>query len=103
MSQIASQVQRSDGSWHPAEVIHRRRNDHNSDHEYYVHYDGFDRRLDEWIKKDRIRAIEGGEVKPSQIFSGLLCLSAFSHEKLDRTRTSFSAKVFLPLDCDGVA
>ena len=59
------QVQRADGSWHPAEVIHRRRNDTSGQYEYYVHYDGFNRRLDEWVKRDRIKALkddENGEV-----------------------------------------
>jgi hypothetical protein len=34
--------------------------------EYYVHYEGFNRRLDEWVKRDRIRVLEeeNGEVMP---------------------------------------
>jgi len=82
-------VKRSDGSWHPAEVIHRRliaegdgagclsaaapsapapkvkkidttkagaSDDTSTDkYEYYVHYSGFNRRLDEWVRRDRVR------------------------------------------------
>ncbi|XP_074647511.1 histone acetyltransferase KAT8-like [Tubulanus polymorphus] len=44
-------VQRSDETWHPAEVIQSRKND--GHHEYYVHYEGFNRRLDEWVTGER--------------------------------------------------
>ncbi|XP_069680107.1 histone acetyltransferase KAT8 [Periplaneta americana] len=47
-------VRRSDGSWHPAEVIQTRYNDVESHYEYYVHYEGYNRRLDEWVQRDRI-------------------------------------------------
>jgi histone acetyltransferase MYST1 len=50
-------VQRSDGTWHSAEIIQIRPNEQpgggNSTFEYYVHYEGFNRRLDEWIELDR--------------------------------------------------
>ena len=50
-------VQRSDNSWHSAEIIQIRPNEQpgggNSSFEYYVHYEGFNRRLDEWIELDR--------------------------------------------------
>ena len=46
------------GEWYPAEIIEQRvsRQDENSDSflEYYVHYLGFDRRLDEWVARERI-------------------------------------------------
>ena len=48
-------AQRADGSWHPANVVHRRNNADTSQTEYYVHYEGFNRRLDEWVKSDRIK------------------------------------------------
>jgi len=87
-------VRRADGTWHPAEVIHRRLildngslcdsgqpNDlssgievkteikdevnktikHDSDqdpYEYYIHYESFNRRLDEWVKRDRMRPLD---------------------------------------------
>lgn len=49
-------AKRTDGSWHAANVVHRRTNPDTDETEYYVHYDGFNRRLDEWIKSDRIKS-----------------------------------------------
>merc|ERR1712029_843477 len=43
-------AKRADGSWHSANVVHRRTNPDTQETEYYVHYEGFNRRLDEWIK-----------------------------------------------------
>ncbi len=48
-------VRRGESSWHTAEVIHRRFNDPAGRFEYYVHYEGFNRRLDEWVTRDRMR------------------------------------------------
>ena len=48
-------AKRADGSWHSANVVHRRTNPDTHETEYYVHYEGFNRRLDEWIKSDRIK------------------------------------------------
>ena len=46
---------RSDGTSHVAEVIQKRFNNlKNNCLEYYVHYRGFNRRLDEWIDSSRI-------------------------------------------------
>ena len=36
-----------------AEVIERRFNKATGFHEYYVHYEGSNRRLDEWVTKDK--------------------------------------------------
>nr|XP_002739824.1 PREDICTED: histone acetyltransferase KAT8-like [Saccoglossus kowalevskii] len=47
-------VKRSDNTWHKAEVIHSRENDLVGRKEFYVHYKGFNRRLDEWVDKDRL-------------------------------------------------
>ncbi|KAL7648404.1 UNVERIFIED_CONTAM: hypothetical protein RMT77_000310 [Armadillidium vulgare] len=47
-------VQRADQSWQVAEIIQRRYNDIEQQHEYYVHYQGLNRRLDEWVTKERI-------------------------------------------------
>ncbi|XP_078319553.1 histone acetyltransferase KAT8-like [Crassostrea virginica] len=48
-------VKRPDGTWHAAEIIQSRGSDSgNGKHEYYVHYDGFNRRLDEWVEMDRL-------------------------------------------------
>ena len=37
----------------PAEIIQRRYNKSTNFYEYYVHYEGFNRRLDEWVTKER--------------------------------------------------
>lgn len=33
----------------PAEIIQTRYNDNDQQYEYYVHYEGYNRRLDEWV------------------------------------------------------
>lgn len=38
----------------PAEIIQTRYNESESHYEYYVHYEGHNRRLDEWVPRDRI-------------------------------------------------
>lgn len=38
----------------PAEIIQTRYNENESHYEYYVHYEGHNRRLDEWVPRDRI-------------------------------------------------
>nr|XP_039253674.1 histone acetyltransferase KAT8-like [Styela clava]XP_039253675.1 histone acetyltransferase KAT8-like [Styela clava]XP_039253676.1 histone acetyltransferase KAT8-like [Styela clava] len=46
---------RSDDTWHNAEVLQTRVNAlHDDRHEYYVHYHGLNRRLDEWVESSRI-------------------------------------------------
>ena len=40
---------KSDGTLYKAEVLEKRINPNNNREEYYVHYEGLDRRLDEWI------------------------------------------------------
>ncbi|PSN47885.1 Histone acetyltransferase KAT8 [Blattella germanica] len=49
-------VRRSDGSWHPAVIIQSRCNS-NGCYDYYVHYESYDRRLDEWVQKDRVTTL----------------------------------------------
>ncbi|KAK3792344.1 hypothetical protein RRG08_046653 [Elysia crispata] len=46
-------VKRSDNTLHAAEIIQSRQNESGTQ-EFYVHYEGFDRRLDEWIDPDRL-------------------------------------------------
>jgi len=52
-------VRRSDNTWHAAEVIHHRYNEAEAGPEYYVHYENFNRRLDEWVLRDRIMNTAG--------------------------------------------
>jgi len=47
-------VRKSDDLWCLAEVIQKRQSEQNGRFEYYVHYDNFNRRLDEWVQRDRI-------------------------------------------------
>ncbi|KAF6208070.1 hypothetical protein GE061_016520 [Apolygus lucorum] len=47
-------VRRKSDDWLPAEIIEARFNDQESCYEYYVHYEGYNRRLDEWVPRDRI-------------------------------------------------
>lgn len=37
----------------PAEIIHKRFNEECNKDEYYVHYDGCDRRLDQWLPPEQ--------------------------------------------------
>ncbi|RUS75745.1 hypothetical protein EGW08_016496 [Elysia chlorotica] len=46
-------VKRSDNTLHAAEIIQSRHSESGTQ-EYYVHYEGFDRRLDEWIDPERL-------------------------------------------------
>ncbi|KAG7251622.1 hypothetical protein CRUP_002574 [Coryphaenoides rupestris] len=46
--------QRADQTWHSSEVIQSRTNDQEGREEFYVHYVGFNRRLDEWVGKSRL-------------------------------------------------
>ncbi|XP_036402088.1 histone acetyltransferase KAT8-like [Megalops cyprinoides] len=63
--------QRTDKTWHSAEVIQSRHNEQEGREEFYVHYIGFNRRLDEWVGKARLaltktvkdavrKSVEGG-------------------------------------------
>ncbi|XP_067640164.1 histone acetyltransferase KAT8-like isoform X2 [Eurosta solidaginis] len=53
-------IKRADGNVHPAQIIQSRSGDGtgtaspNAPTEYYVHYVGLNRRLDEWVSRDRI-------------------------------------------------
>lgn len=46
-------TRRSDGALYPAQIIQSRQNESNAA-EYYVHYVGLNRRLDQWVTRDRI-------------------------------------------------
>ncbi|XP_075154342.1 males absent on the first [Haematobia irritans] len=49
-------IKRADGNSHPAQIIQSRETEPGSNvkAEYYVHYVGLNRRLDEWVSRDRI-------------------------------------------------
>lgn len=48
-----------DGKMLMCEIIERRGDGCGADWEYYVHYEGFDRRLDEWVPADRMHQAPG--------------------------------------------
>merc|ERR1719233_2866941 len=56
-------VRRADNTWCQAEVIQQRINEIENQYEYYVHYENFNRRLDEWVLRDRIMASYGTEAE----------------------------------------
>jgi len=56
-------VRRADNTWCQAEVIQKRVNESENQYEYYVHYENFNRRLDEWVLRDRIMASYGTEAE----------------------------------------
>ncbi|KAK9506190.1 hypothetical protein O3M35_008171 [Rhynocoris fuscipes] len=47
-------VRMKSDDWLPAEIIEARFNDQEKCYEYYVHYEGYNRRLDEWVPRGRI-------------------------------------------------
>ena len=47
-------VRRTDNTWCQAEVIQKRFNDGLREYEFYVHYENFNRRLDEWVLGERV-------------------------------------------------
>lgn len=67
-----------DGNWYEAEILEIRERGTLPIREYYVHYDGLNRRLDEWVTSDRFG--EGsGEATPT---NGLSVIEG--HRKLTR-------------------
>jgi len=50
-------AKRTDGHWHSAEILHVRQRGQAGHVEYFVHYENFNRRLDEWVTRDRIREL----------------------------------------------
>lgn len=52
-------VTRADGNVHPAQIIQSRVSEFSS--EYYVHYVGLNRRLDEWVPQERLTNVVVGE------------------------------------------
>lgn len=56
-------VRRADNSWHSAEIIEIRNNYPEGKYEYYVHYEGYNRRLDEWVDKCRFDLSSGSKAR----------------------------------------
>ncbi|CAI6373510.1 unnamed protein product [Macrosiphum euphorbiae] len=73
-------VRRHDDSEHPSEIVHKRFNDTKKLFEYLVHYDGYDRRLDEWVPRDRIMNSRNRKRRRDEINH-----VPMSYEKMDPT------------------
>lgn len=58
-------VMKQDGSWHPAQLIQTRL-DAFKNSEYYIHYDGINRRLDQWVTKDKVKRLPPEQLKEYQ-------------------------------------
>ncbi|CAL5225365.1 g8169 [Coccomyxa viridis] len=56
-----------DGEFHPARVIERRPVEGTDQHEYYVHYSKFNRRMDEWVKQENLdlNTVDVGDIDGS--------------------------------------
>ncbi|XP_038211997.1 histone acetyltransferase KAT8 [Zerene cesonia] len=78
-------VRRVDDSWRPAEIIQTRYNASESCYEYYVHYVGCDRRLDEWVPRHRIMSDRFDGCEQSSNNSDLL-LTDKSGRKITRNQ-----------------
>ncbi|XP_071808403.1 histone acetyltransferase KAT8-like [Asterias amurensis] len=52
-------VRRTNNAWHNAEIVQTRSNElEGGRQEFYVHYKGLNRRMDEWIGKDRLNIVQ---------------------------------------------
>lgn len=84
-------VKRSDGDWRSAEVIQTRGSQHAQ--EYYVHYTGLNRRLDEWVEADRVDNVKNGAHKPKEDEPGERKLTRNQkrkHNEINHVQTSYA-------------
>lgn len=82
-------VMRPDNTWHAAEIIQTRTNEIAGRHEYYVHYEGFNRRLDEWVNVDRFdlqTKLEDQQSKVKDLSLTLTDLSDGTDRKITRNQ-----------------
>lgn len=72
----------------PAEIIQTRYNESECHYEYYVHYDGHNRRLDEWVPRDRIMSsrFDMSEIERHDRNSGSDLLADSSDRKITRNQ-----------------
>ncbi|GJQ85917.1 mof, partial [Trypoxylus dichotomus] len=85
-------VKRSDETWHPAEIIQTRFNDSVQQFEYYVHYEGYNRRLDEWVLRSRImisrfQLTEGQKIPGDKAWKNRTIVSDLLSDNTDRKIT----------------
>jgi histone acetyltransferase MYST1 len=84
-------VRRQDDTYHIAEVIETRSGEATSGQlEYYVHYTGCNRRLDEWVSLDRFSSLEkvvdAGGQKPEQKLLGNIDVIDGGDRKITRNQ-----------------
>lgn len=72
----------------PAEIIQTRYNENESHYEYYVHYEGHNRRLDEWVPRDRIMSsrFDMSEIERHDRNTGSDLLADSSDRKITRNQ-----------------
>ena len=72
----------------PAEIIQARYNESESHYEYYVHYEGHNRRLDEWVPRDRIMSsrFDMSEIERHDRNPGTDLLADSSDRKITRNQ-----------------
>ncbi|RUS22668.1 hypothetical protein BC937DRAFT_88003 [Endogone sp. FLAS-F59071] len=80
-----------------AEIIQRRKDENDDEPQFYVHYCGYDRRLDEWVPGDRISAVpvveDAAAVEPAVLTPPpLTSASAEEGKELDKRRSRRIAK-----------
>lgn len=89
-------IRRSDGDVYPAQIIQSRCNENDfANSEFYVHYVGLNRRLDEWVRRDRITdATEGekGETSSTSDTNNAKTLQQLSKEQIASLENASSAE-----------
>ncbi len=95
-------VKRGDGTWHAANVVHARSASDTKEFEYYVHYDGLNRRLDEWVRSDRIKRQEDSNghqnVNDSDILGGADDRKITRNQKRKHDEINHVQKTFEEMD-----
>lgn len=81
---VNQMVHRNDGSWHMAKLIQKRENPDTHDTEYYVHYDGLNRRMDEWVRAACIESETGVTQDPAAAVGDHVQQEGSSERKMTR-------------------
>ncbi|RUS34865.1 myst histone acetyltransferase [Jimgerdemannia flammicorona] len=79
-----------------AEIIERRQDENDDEPQFYVHYCGYDRRLDEWVPEKRISPApvtnDAPMVEPAVLTPPTSTVSAEENKELDKRRSRRIAK-----------
>lgn len=92
-------TKRTDGTVHPAQVIQARFTEFNY-YEYYVHYVGLNRRLDQWVNRSRILypSSSPDSIEPTQVTPGLPLTTPATNVNNQTTNTSVESPAATPFD-----